>query len=148
MQQKDKKKYEAGRGTEKEVRGRAKCKGTGKELRGRAKNQEFEWKKGGKAVRGRAKKQRFFEKKNQKKKLTEANGRCNNGPVLAGDRFLTRKLATCSRYTVKTNAKRPRQYPRSSTIIFIKKQQHSTTTLFRNRYSNAPRSIASDAYAI
>ena len=132
MQQKDKKKYEAGRGTEKEVRGRAKCKRTEKELRGRAKNQEFEWKKGGKAVRGRAKKQRFFEKKKiRKKNLTEENGRHNNDFVLAGRRFLTRKLATCSRYTVKTNAKRPRQYPRSSTIIFIKKQQHSTITTVR-----------------
>ena len=68
MKQKDKKKYEAGRRTEKEVRGRAKCKRTEKELRGRAKNQEFEWKKGGKAVRGRAKKQRFFEKKKKTKK--------------------------------------------------------------------------------
>ena len=66
---KAKKKYEAGRRTEKEVRGRAKCKRTEKELRGRAKNQEFEWKKGGKAVRGRAKKQRFFEKKKVEKKF-------------------------------------------------------------------------------
>ena len=136
MQQKDKKKYEAGRGTEQEVRGRAKCKRREKELRGRAKNQEFGWKKGGKAVRGRAKKQRFFEKKIKRKKiLSEANGRHNNDFVLAGRRFLTRKLATCSRYTVKTNTKRPRQYPRSSTIIFIKKQQYSTTitTYFRRR---------------
>ena len=109
MTQKDKKKYEAGRGTEKEVRGRATRKRTEKELRGRAKNQEFEWKKGGKAVRGRTKKKRFFEKKKvRKKKLTEANGRCNNGAVSAGRRFLTRKLATCSRYTVKTNTKRTR----------------------------------------
>ena len=68
MNQKDKKKYEAGRGTEKEVRGRATRKRTEKELRGRARNQEFEWKKGGKAVRGRAKKQRFFEKKKKSKK--------------------------------------------------------------------------------
>ena len=129
MTQKDKKKYEAGRGTEQEVRGRAKCKRREKELRGRAKNQEFGWKKGGKAVRGRAKKQRFFGKKIKRKKiLTEANGRCNNPAVLAGDRFLTRKLATCSRYTVKTNTKRTRHALGSSTIIFIKKQQHSTTT--------------------
>ena len=47
---KAKKKYEAGRRTEKEVRGRAKCKQTEKELR------------------GRAKKQRFFEKKKVEKK--------------------------------------------------------------------------------
>ena len=124
---KAKKKYEAGRRTEKEVRGRATRKRTEKELRGRARNQEFEWKKGGKAVRGRAKKQRFFEKKKKRKKiLTEANGRCNNGRVLAGRRFLTRKLATCSRYTVKTNTKRTRHALGSSTIIFIKKQQHFT----------------------
>ena len=108
-EKKAKKKYEAGPRTEKELRGRAKNQKTEKELRGRAKNQEFEWKKGGKAVRGRAKKQRFFEKKKIRKKiLSEENGRCNNGPVLAGRRFLTRKLATCSRYTVKTNTKRTR----------------------------------------
>ena len=135
---KAKKKYEAGRRTEKEVRGRAKCKRREKELRGRAKNQEFGWKKGGKAVRGRAKKQRFFGKKIKRKKiLSEANGRHNNDFVLAGRRFLTRKLATCSRYTVKTNAKRPRQYPRSSTIIFIKKQQHSTITSELRRWTHS-----------
>ena len=67
-EKKAKKKYEAGRRTEKEVRGRATRKRTEKELRGRARNQEFEWKKGGKAVRGRAKKQRFFEKKKNRKK--------------------------------------------------------------------------------
>ena len=133
---KAKKKYEAGRRTEKEVRGRAKCKRREKELRGRAKNQEFGWKKGGKAVRGRAKKQRFFEKKIKRKKiLSEANGRHNNDFVLAGRRFLTRKLATCSRYTVKTNTKRTRHALGSSTIIFIKKQQYSTTITmyFRRR---------------
>ena len=124
-EKKAKKKYEAGRRTEKEVRGRATRKRTEKELRGRAKTQEFEWKKGRKAVRGRAKKQRFFEKKKRKNFLTEANGRCNNGRVLAARRFLTRKLATCSRYTVKTNTKRTRHALGSSTIIFIKKQQHS-----------------------
>ena len=63
---KAKKKYEAGRRTEKEVRGRATRKRTEKELRGRAKNQEFEWKKGGKAVRGRAKISRKI-KKNDKR---------------------------------------------------------------------------------
>ena len=134
MTQKDKKKYEAGRRTEKEVRGRATRKRTEKELRGRAKTQEFGWKKGRKAVRGRAKKQRFFEKKKKRKKnLTEANGRCNNERVLAGDRFLTRKLATCSRYTVKANTKSAGHGPRCSTIIFIKKQQHSTTTTYQGR---------------
>ena len=48
------------------------------------------------------------KKKNRKKNLSEGNGRYNNSAVLAARRFLTRKLATCSRYTVKTNTKRTR----------------------------------------
>ena len=87
---------------------------------------DFGEKKRRKKYEAGQKKSVFFETKNRKKKLSEANGRCNNGAGLAGRRFLTRKLATCSRYTVKTNTKRTRHALGSSTIIFIKEQQHST----------------------
>ena len=66
-------------------------------------------KKGAKRYEAGPKNNDFSKKKKKRKKnLTEANGRCNNERVLAGRRFLTRKLATCSRYTVKTNTKRTR----------------------------------------
>ena len=81
------------------------------------------------ATDGETKNQCFFEKKRKtkKNKYTTEERRNNNGLDSAARRFVTIKLRLCCRNAVKTNTKRERQCPRGSTIIFIKKQQHSTT---------------------
>ena len=71
----------------------------------------------------------FLKIAKQQKWITpNENSRYNNAVRSAACRFLTIKLRSCCRNAVKTNTKQERHAPGGSTIIFIKKQQHSITS--------------------